>query len=98
MFAYTSYGEDSKLSIEDTIKKFYDLLINKLGLDKSRFLITILGECKIDNLHLTENHTKAEYKIWSELFGEDKVKRTKGRRNFFLARLPGAAGGTGVEI
>jgi len=63
MFAYTSYGEDSKLSIEDTIKKFYDLLINKLGLDKSRFLITILGECKIDNLHLTENHTKAEYKI-----------------------------------
>jgi len=98
MFVYTYYGENSKLLIEQPTKIFYELLINKLGLNKDKFLITILKECKIENLHLTEKDTEREYEIWSKLFGKDKVKRTKGRRNLFLARLPGAAGGTGVEI
>lgn len=99
MFVYTFYGADKTLPIEKSTEDFYKLLINHLGLTKDRFLITILKNCQIENLYITEEkETQRALKIWSKLFSEDRVKKTKGRRNFFIARQPNAVGGTGVEI
>ncbi len=98
MLVWTYYGEDRFLPIEKSIENFYFLLVNKLGLNKEKFLITILKECIFENLTISLEETLKIYKVWSELFGKEKIKLTTGRRNFFLSRQPNAVGGAGAEI
>jgi alanyl-tRNA synthetase len=61
-------------------------------------LVTVLGKCDFENQHLDESETEEIYQTWIDLIGKDRVKRTTGRRNLFIAKIPGAAGGTGFEV
>lgn len=98
MFAFHSYGRYSALPKRKSTEIFYKLLTEGLGLNKNRLLITVLKSCDIENQKLNEQETQEIYDSWCNLIGKERIKRTKGRRNFFIARIPGAAGGTGFEV
>jgi len=98
MFVYTFYGSDSELPIEESTENFCKLLFDVLGLEKEKILVTVLQECNIENQKINENETQKVYDAWTKFLPEKYIKKTKGRRNFFIAKIPDAAGGTGVEI
>jgi len=98
MFAFHVYGEHNKLPKKETTEKFYNLLIKDLGLEKNKLVVTVLGKCNFENLSLDDSETEEIYNCWINLLNKTQVKRTVGRRNFFIARIPGAAGGTGFEV
>jgi len=100
MWEHTYYGHYEKLikKRQEVAEVYYHSLIDILGLNPDNLLVTVMQGCDLDNLHLDSKETQEMYEIWCGLIGKDKVKRTKGRRNLFLARIPGAAGGTGAEI
>jgi alanyl-tRNA synthetase len=98
MMVFSYYGADSDLPFEKSTQDFYKLLTETLGLDKNKILVTILNNCEIKNLHIGEEETKRAYDAWAKFLPENQIKKTDGRRNFFIAMLPNAAGGTGAEI
>jgi len=98
MLAFHSYGEYNNLPQKEVTEIYYNLLINILGLDKNKLLVTILKECKIEDQDFNELETQEIYNAWIELLGKQGVRRTKGRRNFFIAKIPGAGGGAGFEV
>ncbi|MCD6085647.1 hypothetical protein J7J41_01465, partial [bacterium] len=98
MFAFQVYGDYKKLPKSDTTKLFFEILTKLLNLKKEKLLVTILKKCKFENQSLTEKETEEIYKCWVQLIGKERVKKTTGRRNLFIARIPGAPGGTGFEV
>jgi len=96
VFGYA--GAPEKLPKDVSVKVLFDLMLNVLKLDKNKLFITTLGSCEAENTKLIEEEDKVFYDAWIKYLGEDKVARTKGRRNLFYSRIIGNPGGTGCEI
>ena len=88
-------GASEKLPKEEACKELFDLF-KYFNLDPNRLLITCLDYAKAEGIEIKED--KTFYDTWVELLGKNKVKKTKGRRNLFYARINGHPGGTGCEL
>jgi len=95
VFGYS--GAKEKLPKEEAVREFYDLSI-KLGLDPGRMLVTVPSPIKLEGTEIDEKEDKPFYDQWVDLLGEDKVKKTTGRRNIFYSRKIGNPGGAGCEL
>lgn len=95
VFGYA--GATEELPKEEACTELFNLY-RDLNLDLDRLLVTSLVQAKAEGREFDFSEDKIFYDTWVKLIGENKVKKTRGRRNLSYAREIGAPGGSGCEI
>jgi len=96
VFGYA--GSTEELPKKQAVGIIYDLMVDILGLDKEKIIVTCLGKVIAEQTIINENEDEVFFKAWQEKLGAKQVFRTDGRRNLFYSRVLGNPGGTGCEI
>lgn len=96
VFGYVGAAED--LPKEKSVELMCELMLDVLGLDKEKLLITVFGSCEAEGIVLTKEEDGVFYKEYIKYLGEKRVFRTIGQMNLFYSRVVGNPGSTGCEI